>query len=368
MYRRLSLLQFSFKQTKLVFLLACMFSVVLGVIFEVSFHVNLKEDEQSIKIAICDQDDTEISNMLSKYLKNELNARIVYGDKYKMENQLITYRVTAGITIPKGFGKEVQSGFTKHYPVVTKFETDKIATLITMQIEAYINQVKADSNFLDTLKTEEAPKGNSKSYAVEKAFLGTIGFLPQVLMIMAICLASFLVNEKQEGNLMRIYISPVRFGQYVFGRGLVSVLASMIPVALLFVYAVIRQGGYKTYLLHGLATTTLFTLIMVLAGFYFGLRFATQNTAFLGIVGITSVGSIIGGCFFDVDKSIKLIQVTAKVFPHYWLMKGSRQFIENSTITGYQNGYIALFIYLVLIIILNYATYRKLDKNGGKIG
>lgn len=74
---------------------------------------------------------------------------------------------------------------------------------------------------------------------------------------------------------------------------------------------------------------------------------------FLGIVGLTSVGSIIGGCFFSIDGTVKVLETIAKVLPHYWLMKvGQGQF---------------LLIYIVIMIVLNFVTYEKLN-NGGKIG
>ena len=49
-----------------------------------------------------------------------------------------------------------------------------------------------------------------------------------------------------------------------------------------------------------------------------------------------------------------MLETIAKVLPHYWLMKvGQGQF---------------LLIYIVIMIVLNFVTYEKLNKNGGKIG
>lgn len=325
---------------KWVFLLSCMFSVILCIVFSITYKANLKKDDRSITISVWDESKSQESEKLLSYMENTLDAKILLGDQKQMENQLITFRAMVGVKIPEGFAQG-------ELPQVIHFEDDKIAQMVSSLIDQYVW-------LQDDVTPKKVDVEARKENAVAKALKTTMGFLPQALMIMAICLSIFLVTEKQEGNLMRIYISPVSFLQYMLGRGGLSVLVSLIPAFALWGMVAFYLGYDDISVMQAFENMVLFTIFMMLTAFYLDLRCTTQNTIFLGIVGLTSVGSIIGGCFFSIDGTVKVLETIAKVLPHYWLMKvGQGQF---------------LLIYIVIMIVLNFVTYEKLNKNGGKIG
>lgn len=182
---------------KWVFLLSCMFSVILCIVFSITYKANLKKDDRSITISVWDESKSQESEKLLSYMENTLDAKILLGDQKQMENQLITFRAMVGVKIPEGFAQG-------ELPQVIHFEDDKIAQMVSSLIDQYVW-------LQDDVTPKKVDVEARKENAVAKALKTTMGFLPQALMIMAICLSIFLVTEKQEGNLMRIYISPVSF-------------------------------------------------------------------------------------------------------------------------------------------------------------
>ena len=88
---------------KWVFLLSCMFSVILCIVFSITYKANLKKDDRSITISVWDESKSQESEKLLSYMENTLDANILLGDQKQMENQLITFRAMVGVKIPEGF-------------------------------------------------------------------------------------------------------------------------------------------------------------------------------------------------------------------------------------------------------------------------
>ena len=74
---------------KWVFLLSCMFSVILCIVFSITYKANLKKDDRSITISVWDESKSQESEKLLSYMENTLDAKILLGDQKQMENCLL---------------------------------------------------------------------------------------------------------------------------------------------------------------------------------------------------------------------------------------------------------------------------------------
>lgn len=170
---------------KWVFLLSCMFSVILCIVFSITYKANLKKDDRSITISVWDESKSQESEKLLSYMENTLDAKILLGDQKQMENQLITFRAMVGVKIPEGFAQG-------ELPQVIHFEDDKIAQMVSSLIDQYVW-------LQDDVTPKKVDVEARKENAVAKALKTTMGFLPQALMIMG-NLPVYLSRDREAGR------------------------------------------------------------------------------------------------------------------------------------------------------------------------
>ncbi|MGB7605471.1 MAG: ABC transporter permease [Lutisporaceae bacterium] len=382
MKKYLTILKYSILQNALLVVISVVFSIAMCLIFLVSYSTANKDDVNYIKIGLVDKDNSAVSESFTVYLQEQLPIEIVdETSNDSLHEKLVTQSISAIFYIPKDFEKNalIDGRFSKlKMDTLNSFGTNEILKLYTNSYMNGLNQLLQASNneesvFHELLK-EYSEKRKISQVAVDamgqeqlnvqKSLVTTVGFLPQTLMAICLCLSLIIINERQGGIYNRISVAPVKFYQYILGTSFISIIAAALPILVLLGFLGIGAYDIGISTLQIFLVMLLFALFMVCVSFLAGLSCNSQTEAFMVVVSIGSVGSLIGGCFFDVSTTPKVFQYIAMLTPHYWLMQGLRDSMNIPGHDMYRN-IIVLLIFVVITFILTAIRYNK--KSNGKM-
>lgn len=382
MRKYLTILKYSILQNALLVVISVVFSIAMCLIFLVSYSTVNKDEVNYIKIGLVDEDNSEVSGKLVMYLQEQLPIEIVDEvSNDSLHEKLVTQSISAIFYIPEGFEKNalINGRFSRlRMDTLNSFGTNELLKLYTNSYMNGLNKLLKASNSDEAMfhrllneyseerriSQEAVDAKGQEQLNIQKSLVATVGFLPQALMAICLCLSLIIINERQGGIYNRISVAPVRFYQYILGTSFISIVAAALPVSALLGFLGIGAYDIGISTLQVFLVMLLFALFMVCVSFFAGLSCSSQTEAFMVVVSIGSVGSLIGGCFFDVSTTPKIFQYIAMLTPHYWLMQGLR---DSMSIHGYEmhRNIIVLLIFVVITFILTAIRYNK--KSNGKM-
>lgn len=382
MRKYLTILKYSILQNALLVVISVVFSIAMCLIFLVSYSTVNKDEVNYIKIGLVDEDNSEVSGKLIMYLQEQLPIEIVdEASNDSLHEKLVTQSISAIFYIPEGFEKNalINGHFSRlRMDTLNSFGTNELLKLYTNSYMNGLNKLLKASNSDEAMfhrllneyseerriSQEAVDAKGQEQFNIQKSLVATVGFLPQALMAICLCLSLIIINERQGGIYNRISVAPVRFYQYILGTSFISIVAAALPVSALLGFLGIGAYDIGISTLQVFLVMLLFALFMVCVSFFAGLSCSSQTEAFMVVVSIGSVGSLIGGCFFDVSTTPKIFQYIAMLTPHYWLMQGLR---DSMNIPGHEmyRNIIVLLIFVVITFILTAIRYNK--KSNGKM-
>lgn len=373
-----SILKYTFKQNIGIIIISTVFSICICVIYKICFNTIKDNNSNSVEIGVIDKDQSMLSKDLCMYLQ-EQNINISDGDSEEyLEKRLINQGISAIVYIPHNYEHDaLLKGEIPNlnFKTITKEGSGSIViSLINtylQNIKLLIDDAEGDNIEFQQLLSRYSEERNltsdsttfetdSKDLA-QKSLIVTLGFLPQLLMTISLFLAFNIVTERQTGIYSRISVTPVKFYHYILGTSLLSIVSNIFPVALMFYYIKVGKYDLGRDIMQIVPIGILFALFMVGVALLSGMCCNSQTAAFAVVVSVGSVGSIIGGCFFDIRLTPKLFKYISMCTPQYWMVQGLREvFTDVNTDTG--TSIMALLVFDIAIfaaVIIRYNLRTK---------
>ncbi len=327
MYRRLfSVIKKEFLQLKrdvrLLFVLF-FFPVFLLVIF--GYAVNF--DVKHIKLAIYDQDKSDVSRDFIKSLTNtEYFDFVYYINSEKEINKLLDNNDAQFVLI---IPEDLSEKFYSDQEVKIQFIIDGVNSNTGAIIKNYVTA--ATASFSSKLQSEVlAKKGTkiSETINVEPQFwfnqdLQTTKFLipgliAMILIVTAVVSVSLtLVREKEKGTIEQINVSALSSFELLVGKVFPFILIALINSALIliagyFLFGVVVKGSFFLLFL----TTLIFLAAATSLGVFISVISDSQQVAF-SIATFVSLlpATILSGFVFPIDSMPIAVQVITNITP-----------------------------------------------------
>lgn len=333
------------------------FPVFLLVIFGYAINFDVKH----IKLAVYDQEQSDLSRELVNSLKNSKYFDIVsYLDDINEADELLDKKsAQCVLVIPDDFSKNIFS----RQDVTLQYLIDGVDGNTASIIKNYVSMATFDLN--TKISQEVYASLGVKSYqpiAVEPIFwynpsLQTTTFLVPGLISMILLITSVisisltLVREKERGTQEQLNVSQLNSFELLIGKilpylSIALVNATFILIASYFLFGVEVKGSFTELIL----STLLFLFASASLGIFISVVSDSQQIAFTLGTFISLLPSVIlSGFIFPIDNMPWLVQIITNVTPAKFFIVILRNIMLKGV--GYETYFMQL-IYLMIFALI----------------
>jgi ABC-2 type transport system permease protein len=330
-------LRVTFKDRMFLFWLL-VFPLLFALIFGLAFRASEPQD-QKVTLNIADKDNSFLSHALIDELTSEKYATSL------LESEEET-RVRA-LVIPENFTENILAGETAElvlqkeegsnleasqaaYSHILKAIIKILAKIVTVnpQSESDLEQRYEQHTFerLITLKTEMA----GKLQAIPSGFDHSIPAITVMFILFTVFMYGgiSIVQERNEGQLERTYLSPATFTSIIAGKWISRLLLGMLQFIILFAVGKIL---FKTNL--GNSLLALFLVALFLSGtaagmsIFFGSIIRKMEVLIIFNILVANIMSAFGGCWWPIEIVSPALRKASLFFPTGWAMEAFHELI-----------------------------------------
>jgi ABC-2 type transport system permease protein len=357
-----------------------------------------KEHAKPIKLLLCDEDNSQLSNKLISILDSCKNLSITESD-YLSSINLISRGKNSGVLIIKdGF----EDSLAKHLSLPLEIKYDKAHELeirllqsiiinklldtlgnemLTKSVDSYIknkfsdmdesilNMIKQNNNLSINFKKLVDLKVTSVVGEKKNINLGLIqaiaGTATLILLFSVTGHATSIIEEKENGTINRLLCSPLKVSHILFGKMLSAFFIALVQLSIMFLFAVLLFRfditiNFPTFII------LVFVTIIAVIGFGFFLasicnsRQQAENLSTIVIIVMSTIGGSMVPLYMmpDIMEKIAIFSINYWVmqsfFDIYWRLLSFNEILPKIIIL--------LFTGLTLLAISIYLFKRNINK------
>jgi ABC-2 type transport system permease protein len=304
-------------------LILLLFPVFLLIIFGYAINFDVK----NIKVAVYDQDNSELSRAFINSLNTTeyFNIGIYIKNDYEVRNILDNKAAQTVIVIPYDFSNSIHSGKETSLQILIDGINSNTASIIKNYLSS---ATAAFSSRLNEERFARAGMNNYKPLDLQPVFrynqdLNTTrylipGLIAMILVITAVISVSLsLVREKERGTIEQINVSPVKSFELLTGKTAPYILLALLNAALIlafgyFLFGVEVKGSFILLFI----TTLIFLLASTSIGIFISVVSGSQQVAFTMATMVSLLPSVIlSGFIFPIESMPYLIQIITNITP-----------------------------------------------------
>lgn len=194
----------------------------------------------TLELAVWDQDHTTLSRQFIATLGSDEDFSVRRVSGYEpIESSLVSHQIDAGIIIPPGFAKTVQSGRSGSVQVVLDGVDTLAAGRTTGSLLAHAADFGAQISKQFLVPPPPVRVRPRSAYVPETAARDSMvsGLIPIVFSLPIIAAALALARERERGTLESLVATPVRGLEYLGGKLIAYVTASLVGLVPLWLTA-----------------------------------------------------------------------------------------------------------------------------------
>lgn len=345
-----------------------LFPVFLLVVF--GYAVNF--DVKNIKLAVYDQNNTELSRDLYNSLTSSSYFHIshfIQSDK-EIKDILDKKIAQCVLVIPKDFSRNFLSKQNVNVQLLTDGVDGNTATIIQNYAKAAIASFNAKQT-----KTLSGEKGinayipfNFQPIFWFNADLQTTRFLipgliAMILVIVAVVSVSLsLVREKERGTIEQINVSPIKTLELILGKTFPYTVVALFNAFFILIvgnllFDVVVKGNYLLLTI----TTVIFLFTSTSIGIFISTISDSQQVAFSISTFVSLLPSVIlSGFIFPIESMPLLVQILTNITPAKFFIKILRAIILRGVgLSAIWDQILYLFIFAFVFLLLSSVVYTK---------
>jgi ABC-2 type transport system permease protein len=337
------------------------FPVMLLIMF--GYAVNF--DVKHIKVAIYDQDKSELSRDFINSLSSSEYFNLIgfinnYGDVNKYLDQKIALCV---VVIPQDFSKKINS----NQNTSIQYLIDGVDANTGSIVQNYM--FAATGQFNQKVNSEILARNGLKEFtplSLETQFwfnpdLKTTRFLipgliAMILIITAvITVALSFVREKEKGTMEQLNVSSLKTIELIIGKTFPFVVIALINAGFILlagylIFGVEVKGSYLLLLF----TTLIFLTASTSLGIFISVVSDSQQVAFTAATFVSLLPSLIlSGFVFPIDSMPWIIQIITNITPAKFFINILRAIILRGVgISAFWDHIIYLLIFITIFVVL----------------
>lgn len=333
-----------------------------------------------VAVGIIDNDQSVLSEDFKKYLTEQLDYHLIENkDYYTLSTELLDKHISVIIEIPNDFYEQYAAGSQKEV-VITSLDDYENSAFIEAYIQSYLSSIRIlsdgasqeDDTFrtlLDTYHnqeislTQEAAHSSDMSEQLERAgFINSFGFYLMFSFSISIIICFMVLDDRIKGLFGRIQATPVKPAQYIIGTGIFGLILCFIQIAIYSTYVSLNHIAI------GVPIPILITMMGLYSFFTIGFSLAvalalpSKNSITAVVIGLSTIGCVMGGAYFPLEMVPDAMQKLARVFPQYWVMDSFRRLQLDMTANIIPN-IVILCLFTILCLLSSAVLYAQNYKN-----
>ena len=344
-------------------LLAVIFSFPVILLIMFGYAVNF--DVKDIKIAIYNQDGTELSR---EYINSLISSEyfnlvgMIYSNT-ESNNYLDQKTAQCIVVIPNDFSKKIKSNQNTSIQYLIDGVDANTASIIqnymfgaTAQLNKKVTSEYLARNGLNeftplSLETQFwfNPDLKTTRYLIP-------GLIAMILIVTAvITVALSFVREKEKGTMEQLNVSSLKTIELIIGKTLPFVVIALVNAALILlagylIFGVEMKGSYPLLLL----TTLIFLTASTSLGIFISVISDSQQVAFTAATFVSLLPSLIlSGFVFPIDSMPFIIQIITNITPAKFFIEILRAIILRGVgVSAFWDQILYLLIFIAVLIVL----------------
>ncbi len=316
----------------------------------------LSLDVDHIPTLIYDQDGTYLSRALVREFRGSrfFDVRGI-ADSYKpIEEGIDKGSILIGVTIPRGFGKDVAAGISTTVQILIDGSDSNKSSIALGYAESVVRSFSAQSRMQSGQPRIAAPAVDARmrvwynSSLQSKNFV-VPGLIAVILMVLSGMLTSLTIAREWEiGAMEQILSTPLRPSEMVIGKMLAYFVIGVVDSLMALIIGItIFSVPFRGSILLLAFSTCIFLCCVFFYGILISSGSRTQAEAYqMGMLATFLPGFLLSGFVFAVDAMPKVLQVISIIVPaRYFVTILKALFLKGVglDVIGYQILFMALF-------------------------
>jgi ABC-2 type transport system permease protein len=326
--------------------------------------------EQAVKVAVIDKDQTKFTADLIRNLKTKAEIRHV--KEKEITNDLKTLKVDYVVVIEKEFtanfihGKD--EGITSYSVKESNFSKPVSAFL-----EQWLNHAKLVAKAVghnpDSFYQEFTNYDQHGAIQLEHKLAvnegaertrSVLGYLIISMLYTSLVVGLFIIMNKNNHTLYRTLAAPVKIRTYMLQITGSFLFVSFIQISFVLL---ILKWVYKLYL--GSAGLSIFVLLLLfsLVSVSFGVAISSisKNIVQACLIGICLIAplAMLGGAYFPLEFAPDIIKTLSNFTPVSWVINGIEKLLQGQSLASLGKEVVILIMFSLIFFLLG--TFRKAD-------
>lgn len=330
----------------------------------------LYSSNSSAKVAIFNNDNGELGNVIVNRLKSVDGINIVEGEKERVED-LIFHKYEMAIIIDKDYSDKVQNGELSEIRIKSLDNSSSFESIVSQVISNESKSLITLFNNIDLNKTsvdevlDEFNKSKPEYKVVkgkeEKTSINTsIGMILYVICISTGMSVVFLLEDEREGTKSRILMSKVSEKTYYSSMCLIFFILSSIPAIEYFIACKLfnYEFGFSNTI-YLLILLLLIVLVFVVLSILLTTIVKKKNLFTLLNGTLTLPMFMLSGCFWPYEFMSDKLQSVGALFPPRWFMEAVEKLQSGSGFVDVLPEIFGLLIITVTLLLLSIFLTRN---------
>jgi ABC-2 type transport system permease protein len=334
---------------------AIFFTLFFPITFMVIFGIASGSGEDPIEIGIVDN----AGNPFSARFVESLEARALFDVNVGPEEELRARVVEGDLALTLILPEHFDGGDTADLTMLVDAAQARQTAMLTPLVEQVLLDVERELRGIEPLfpLTVVDVQARSQRYI---DFL-VPGLLALTIMQISVAGSGYnIVEYRRKGILKRLFVTPIRPGQFIGGLVLSRLVLTVIQVSFLLAVAVVLLDvPVEGNVLELLAMIVLGSSIFLSLGFWMGSLAKTQQAIMLLGNLITLPQMFLSGVFFSIDAMPDMLQPIARLLPLSFVVTSVREIIVNGvSIVEQIPTLVGLFVWLAIGLTLAIRFFR----------
>jgi len=331
----------------------------------------LSLDVDHIQTYIYDQDGTTASRNLTREFQGSQYFEVIgFVDNYAaIQRAIDTGRILIGVSIPRGFAKDLAGGSGKVQLLVDGSDSNTASIAMGYAesvVESYSGDLRTD--LINRRGTHPPGPIDARlrvwyNSSLESKNFVVPGLIGVILVILAGQLSSLTIAREWEmGTMEQVLSTPLRPTEIVLGKMLAYFVVGLMDAAIAITVAItIFTVPFRGSFVVLAVSTCAFLCCALFTGIWVSAGSRTQVQAYqFGILVTFLPGFLLSGFTFSIDTMPKSIQVLSYFFPaRYYVSIVKGVFLKGS---GFRMLWVELAFLVLYGALVFWRTIRKMNQ------
>jgi ABC-2 type transport system permease protein len=306
---------------------AIFFTLFFPITFMVIFGIASSGGDDPIEIGIVDNAGNEFSARFVDTLEGREMFSVVVGTEDELRAGVADGDLALALILPERFDGSGTADLT----MLVDAAQVRQSAMLTPLVEQVLLDVERELRGIEPL----FPLAVVDVQARSQRYIDFLvpGLLALTIMQISVAGSGYnIVEYRRKGILKRLFVTPIRPGQFIGGLVLSRLVITVIQVSFLLAVAVVLLGvPVEGNVLELLALIVLGSSIFLSLGFWMGSLAKTQQAIMLLGNLITLPQMFLSGVFFPIESMPDLLQPIARLLPLSFVASSVREVILNGT-------------------------------------